>query len=63
MEYRLYVSFQEQEFVLTFYDYQGPLGMSNLTNNNQVSAINLTDITGTGAQNITFTKVVCFSRL
>ena len=30
MGYRLFVSFQEQEFILIFYDYQGPLGMSTL---------------------------------
>ncbi|KAF8510917.1 D-lactonohydrolase-like protein [Gautieria morchelliformis] len=35
----------------------GPLGMSNLTRNNQVFKISLKDVYGTGPQNITFTKV------
>ena len=58
-----YLFYSGAEIVLTFYEYQGSLGMSDLNHNNQVSVINLKDITGTGAQNITFTKVVSLSRL
>ena len=43
---------------MTFHHNQGALGMSDLEHNNQVSVISLKDANGSGAQNITFTKVI-----